>query len=69
MQTTLPSSDPKKLQKGLAILEGMAITATSVRRNRSLSKANREFYEEQEECLSEVVRFARFHMTDIGAGI
>lgn len=64
MHTTLSSTDPMKLETGIALIHGMSLTALAARRNTSLSKENRDFFRRQEEALVEVVRFVREHQTD-----
>lgn len=56
---TAPSSDPRLLHEGLLLIEGMSMTAIAARRNTSLSKANREFYQRKQEALQAVAHYAR----------
>lgn len=61
-------TDTELLDKGVSIIHAIALAFQAARRNKSLSKHNRQFYERQEAALQEVVRVALLHMEDIGVG-
>lgn len=65
MQTT--SFDPKLLNDGLFLIEGMTLTADHARRNTSLSKGNREFYAKKEAALEQVLFCAKVGAAMMGA--